>query len=477
MLKWFISQQWKAALRSPMWQKNLMLNIIIGFFILLMMAYLLLLGMLINPIMNKAFPGMNHIMIFNGFLLYYFFIDLLFRFILQGLPKINIESYLHLPVKKTKIVHFVVAKTIFNVINLLPLLLLIPVSIRLIATRAGDVSGLTWMVALLLMIMGNNFLATYLKRQLGSKPLIVAVYGMIVLLLYLLDYFNLLSLSSLSSQFFGLFVYRPVYLFIPLIWMIIAYRIHYRFLNRKRYPEEINIKKDRKLDRISDIRYLKSLGITGTIIALEIQKGESFGLVGNNGAGKTTMFRCILDLIRPDSGIVLSKNEDVSKNEDWKIYTGSYLDDSFLIDFLTPEEYFRFVADVYGLSQGDLDQFYKDFDEFFNNEITGKKKLIRELSSGNRQKTGIAAALMPRPEILVLDEPFNSLDPSTQIRLKALLKKLITEQEVTMLISSHDLNHITEVCERIVVLHEGQIAHDIRTRKDTLTELEKYFAV
>lgn len=210
---------------------------------------------------------------------------------------------------------------------------------------------------------------------------------------------------------------------------------------------------------------------------LEIRKGESFGLVGNNGAGKTTMFRCILDLIRLNNGEALSKDVNVAKSEVWKIYTGSYLDDGFLIDFLTPEEYFRFVADVYGLSEGDINEFYNDFDEFFNNEITGKKKLIRDLSSGNRQKIGIAGALMPHPEVLVLDEPFNSLDPSTQIRLKNLLRKLKTEQEVTMLISSHDLNHVTEVCERIVVLHEGEIAHDIKTSKDTLKELEDYFSV
>jgi ABC-2 type transport system ATP-binding protein len=210
---------------------------------------------------------------------------------------------------------------------------------------------------------------------------------------------------------------------------------------------------------------------------LKIEKGESFGLVGNNGAGKTTMFRCVLDLIRPTSGTVLSKGLDVAKNENWKLYTGSYLDDGFLIDFLTPEEYFQFVADVYGLSDGDVAAFYLEFEDFFNKEVLGKKKLIRDLSSGNRQKVGIAAALISRPEIIILDEPFNSLDPTTQIRLKNLLKTLSTEKEITLLISSHDLNHITEVCDRIVVLHEGKIVHDLVTNQDTLKVLEEYFAV
>jgi len=210
---------------------------------------------------------------------------------------------------------------------------------------------------------------------------------------------------------------------------------------------------------------------------LTIKQGESFGLVGNNGAGKTTMFRCILDLVRATSGTVLIRNKNVASDESWKKFTGSFLDEGFLIDFLTPEEYFRFVADVYQLSEGDLNEFYREFEDFFNHEILGKKKLIRNLSSGNRQKIGIAAALMPEPEILVLDEPFNNLDPTTQIRLKNLLKSLQKEKEITILISSHDLNHITEVCNRIVILHEGVIVHDLATNQDTLKILEEYFTV
>ena len=210
---------------------------------------------------------------------------------------------------------------------------------------------------------------------------------------------------------------------------------------------------------------------------MEIPAGESFGLVGNNGAGKTTMFRCLLDLIRPDSGTVQSRGANVAGSESWKEYTGSYLDDGFLIDFLTPEEYFTFIADIYGLTEGDIATFFADFEEFFNNEILDKKKMIRDFSSGNRQRIGIAGALMPQPEVLILDEPFNSLDPTTQIRLITMLRKLKEEKGVTLLISSHDLNHITEVCERIVVLHEGNPVHDLKTNQDTLKVLEEYFAV
>ena len=207
-----------------------------------------------------------------------------------------------------------------------------------------------------------------------------------------------------------------------------------------------------------------------------IKKGESFGLVGNNGAGKTTFFRMILDLVRPTTGLVTSKEADVSKNEGWKTYTGSFLDESFLIDYLTPDEYFEFLASLHNYSDGDLKEFLAQFESLFNDEIVGKKKYIRDLSKGNQKKVGIVAALMGSPEVILLDEPFANLDPTTQIRLKDVLKEWKEKNQLTMLISSHDLNHVTEVCERIVLLEKGEVKQDIQTSDSTLKDLETYFA-
>jgi ABC-2 type transport system ATP-binding protein len=209
---------------------------------------------------------------------------------------------------------------------------------------------------------------------------------------------------------------------------------------------------------------------------MDINVRQSFGLVGNNGAGKTTFFRLILDLIRADSGWVKSKGTDVNRSTEWKSYTGSYLDDRFLIDFLSPEEFFTFVSRVFGMSQGDLSKFYNDYSDFFAGEILGKNKYIREFSQGNKQKIGIAAALMKQPDVLVLDEPFNGLDPSTQLRLIKILNELNLTTNTTMLISSHDLNHITEVCDRIVLLEDGIVKADMEKTDSTLKELENYFA-
>lgn len=209
---------------------------------------------------------------------------------------------------------------------------------------------------------------------------------------------------------------------------------------------------------------------------LTISAGETIGLVGNNGAGKTTLFRMLLDLIRPNSGEILSKDKNVANNDHWKDYTSSYLDEGFLIDYLTPEEYFIFIGSLHNLSVADVGDYLKKYDEFFNGEILNSKKYIRDFSKGNQNKVGIAAALMQKPELLVLDEPFANLDPTTQIRLKSLLKSLKTTERLTTLISSHDLNHVTDVCDRIILLEKGLIIKDFYTDENTLKELEAYFS-
>ncbi|RZP05081.1 MAG: ABC transporter ATP-binding protein [Flavobacteriales bacterium] len=209
--------------------------------------------------------------------------------------------------------------------------------------------------------------------------------------------------------------------------------------------------------------------------SLDIPSGQTFGLIGNNGAGKTTLFSCLLDLIKPTQGKVLNNGVDVSKSEDWKSFTTAFLDETFLIGYLMPEEYFHFIGELRGLSNSQVDSFLVQFEDFFNGEILSGKKYLRDLSKGNQKKAGIVAALIGEPKVIILDEPFANLDPTTQIRLKGIIKDLSKYKDTTILISSHDLQDVTEVCERIVLLEKGEIIRDIRTSSATLKELEAYF--
>ena len=210
----------------------------------------------------------------------------------------------------------------------------------------------------------------------------------------------------------------------------------------------------------------------------EINQGDMLGLVGNNGAGKTTLFRLMLDLLKADDGKVIINDIDVSQSEDWKSITGAFIDDGFLIDYLTPEEYFYFIGKMYGLKKEEVDERLVPFERFMSGEVIGHKKLIRNYSAGNKQKIGIISAMLHYPQLLILDEPFNFLDPSSQSIIKHLLKKYNEEHQATVIISSHNLNHTVDVCPRIALLEHGLIIRDIINEDNSAEkELEDYFNV
>lgn len=213
------------------------------------------------------------------------------------------------------------------------------------------------------------------------------------------------------------------------------------------------------------------------INSLEIAAGEVVGLVGNNGAGKTTLLRLILDLYKADAGRVLVSGNNVAINEEWKKYTGSFIDSSFLIDFLTPEEYFHFIGDCYGLSKDEVDSRLEMFAGLMNGEILGKGKILRSLSAGNRQKAGIIGAMLVNPSLLVLDEPFNFLDPSSQMELVRLLQEESRQRGTTMILSSHNLDNIGECSTRILLMEQGKILYDLANNDSAALEQVKiYFA-
>ena len=228
----------------------------------------------------------------------------------------------------------------------------------------------------------------------------------------------------------------------------------------------------------------KSFGekVAVNIESFKINSGEILGLVGNNGAGKSTLFRLILDLIKADEGTVHmtdnTRDINVAETEEWKDWTGAYVDDSFLIDYLTPDEYFQFIARISGKDPKELEQFLEKFKHFMADEIIGQKKFIRNLSAGNKQKVGIMAAMLLQPQILILDEPFNFLDPSSQSAIKHLLKKYNEETNATILVSSHNLQHTVDICPRIALLEHGVIIRDIDNKEgQAQAELEDYFEI
>jgi ABC-2 type transport system ATP-binding protein len=207
-----------------------------------------------------------------------------------------------------------------------------------------------------------------------------------------------------------------------------------------------------------------------------IASGDILGLVGNNGAGKTTLFRLMLDLLKADEGSVAIENINPALSEEWKTFTGAYIDDGFLIDFLTPEEYFDFIAKVNNISKEELDERLAGFTAFMADEIMDQGKYIRDFSAGNKQKIGIISAMIKHPQLLILDEPFNFLDPSSQNILKKMLTDYALESGATILVSSHNLQHTVEISTRIALMEHGVIVKDLPNEGGSAAqELEDYF--
>ena len=271
LFKIFLEQQWKENTRSSIWQRNLATNIFIGFFLLLMMSYLLMLGILIDPILRKIFPDDDPVVIFNGIIVYYLGFDLLVRYLMQSLPTFAIESYLHLPIRKRTMVHFVISKSVFHPLNFLPLLVFIPFAILSVSPAYSSLSTLAWLVTIILLIFNNNFLATYLKRQLVSKPLITMLAGVVLIALAVLDHFGFIKLTTVSSAFFSLLLNNPIITVIPVLLVLFSYSLNFFLLKSKLYPEEIIKRKSYHVQDIPRIKYLTSLGLTGDLVMLDMK--------------------------------------------------------------------------------------------------------------------------------------------------------------------------------------------------------------
>lgn len=231
---------------------------------------------------------------------------------------------------------------------------------------------------------------------------------------------------------------------------------------------------------VIELSTLKKTYGTQTVLdidSLAISEGELVGLVGNNGAGKTTMMRLILDLIQASDGYAGICGQRVEQDAAWKEITGSFLDSSFLIDFYTPEEFFSFIAEVYGISEKDMQERLREYEHLMNGEILGTGKLLNSFSMGNRQKIGIIGAMIINPKLLILDEPFNFLDPSSQIIVAKLIRKMNSELGTTVLISSHNMASINDICTRILLLDKGKLIIDNQhVPGSSDADLEAYFA-
>ena len=270
MIQTFISHAWKESFRSPIWAKNLLANVFLGFVGLMLMVYAIMAGGAIAFKLDDFFPGQDPVELINGALLYYFFFEFLLRFFLQNVPVLSIQPYLHLPIKKSQFLNFMLRKSQVSVFNLLALFLFTPTAILKVAKEYGALTGLLWLTMIIGMVFTIHFLGILFKKKLNDLPNLLL--GMVVLVAGLgaLDYFQVISFSSVSKQLFGAVLDQPVFAAIPVLLWVVLYRLNYVYLAKNTYPEEISTKKN-KAKVSGDFTFLKRFGRIGELIGLELK--------------------------------------------------------------------------------------------------------------------------------------------------------------------------------------------------------------
>ena len=191
-------------------------------------------------------------------------------------------------------------------------------------------------------------------------------------------------------------------------------------------------------------------------VSLHVDEGSVTGFIGLNGAGKTTTIRIIAGLLSADSGTIrVSGREIHSGDPEYKRGLGFVLDEPLYFDWMDPWEYLRFVGLMYGLSTGESDRRSDELLEFF--DLAGKRgDLIRTFSTGMKKKVSLAAAIIHKPRILILDEPFEGIDALAASSIKEALMMMVG-RDMTVMITSHVLATIEKLCSHIAVIHHGKV--------------------
>lgn len=190
-------------------------------------------------------------------------------------------------------------------------------------------------------------------------------------------------------------------------------------------------------------------------ITFSVEQGQFVGFIGPNGAGKTTSLKCALEFIFPDSGEVLFFNEKLNSEQRQKI--GFLPERPFFQEFLTGLEFLKLHWTLAGKDRKSFVQNAEDVLKLVKLDHAKNKKL-KEYSKGMLQRIGIAQALITDPELLIFDEPMSGLDPDGRILIKQILKSLKQKQK-TILMSSHLLEDVEELCDYLIIVHAGEVVY------------------
>jgi hypothetical protein len=323
MKPFFFTLERQQFFRSPYWQKSLAINILLVFVALYFIVIFLSLGLGLYPMLKEQYPDADPFIMVNGFLFYWFLADLIMRFFFQKLPVMNIKPLLTLPIKKSKIIHFVLRKSTISFFNTLPLFTAIPFALVLIFKNYAVLPVVTWVAFVILATLIINFLNFIIESKSAETELsflpIIAFVG----ILYGVNYFEIFSLSESLGNSIHAEVENPILLVLPLLVLIGLYTINYRILEKKLYIDE-GLKTKTQIATPTDMEWTRKFGAIAPFLQLDLK------LLWRNKRPKSSIFIVLIGLFY---GLLFYPNPTYQNILPMYVFVGIFVTGIFLINF------------------------------------------------------------------------------------------------------------------------------------------------
>ena len=312
----FIRLRLRETTRSSIWQKNLIINIVFALLMLYLMVSFLMLGFLLDRVLNEAFPDNDPVELFNRVLLYYFGMEMLIRFFMQSTPAMSITPFLHLPVKRSFLMHFLLGRSVINPVNYISFLIFVPFAVRAVSAYYLGAAALWWLLSLFLLVVFVIYTIVYIKRQMVVKPAVSLSCGLAYVALFVLDYFEVFSLSELSSSLFGAILEQPLWVLVPALLAVGAYALNYRFLITHAYPEEIDRTTGKKQIAVQSLGFMSRFGKIGELMGAELK------LMLRHKRTKTAIYLAPVFMLY---GLIFYPNPQFQNSMMWLIFVGIFV--------------------------------------------------------------------------------------------------------------------------------------------------------
>ena len=323
MIKHFINFEWKQFFRSSYWQKSIALNILMAFLAVYFMLVFLALGISIYPLLKKQFPESDPLLMVNSFLFYWFLGDLLMRFFLQKLPVMNIKPLLILPLKRSKILNYVLGRSALSFFNFLPLFAIIPFGVILIFEDYNTTTTIVWMVLMYVFTLIINFLNFIIEAKSAETELSFLPLILIASLLFAVNYFELIEFTTLLGNAINAIVENPIYLSIPIAILALVYYFNYTLLKTKLYVDG-SLKAKADVATTTDLAWTRRFGDIAPFLQLDLK------LLWRNKRPRSSIFILVIGLLY---GLFFYPNP---MYKDWIpmfVFVGIFVTGIFMINF------------------------------------------------------------------------------------------------------------------------------------------------